>query len=477
MQSHSVPQGHRSVRVVGRDELNLIDFPISQLRYQQPLTADKKLPDEVVCIVESYDRDLDEVVPRKLTKRTASKHGFPTPVEDEVLVGLLTLTRIKNNFKEPRIRFRNGELYELMGWPHNGNSNKRFAMALDRLTGLTLKYENSWTIEDGTFQKEFTTGLLDSYNFVKQTAGTRMCDRERTWIQWASEVFADIQNGNVKELNTDEFFSLQRPIAQRLYRFLDKQFSQSPHFEIDVVTLAEHLGISERRHLGKIKERLSQGLKELEALETFVVPATREQRFHRRGPGQWTVKFDRRTNPVAIDSAPAIAPTPKHDADEPARLVREFYSAWRGREPSVLSKKELQHATTLMHRYGEQKLFEALPKVIKVMKREFPAARVFGACVGYFDDVLARAAKAKRPLLQSDPIEDTRPQDVINRKRRQDFRKQWRSLSSNAQGPIIEKVASAGCDSLRKLIARGRIQDPLVEIACMEEFERQLSGT
>gem|GEM_PF-4832990 len=62
---------------------------------------------------------------------------LPTPLEDEVLVGLLTLTRLKNNFTLPRVEFHNSELYDLMGWPHNGSSNTRLGVALDR---LALKY-------------------------------------------------------------------------------------------------------------------------------------------------------------------------------------------------------------------------------------------------------------------------------------------------------------------------------------------------
>ena len=177
----------------GRDQLNLIDFPIAVLRHQQPTDANGKRPDELVCVIHSYDRRLDKVVPRKLTRRTASKHGFPTPLEDEVLVGLLTLTRLKNNFSSPRVEFRNSELYDLMDWPHTGNSSQRLAIALDRLTGLTLKYENSWTTEDGSFQKELTTGLLESFEFTTQVNGKRSPMAECSWVQWAAMLSRGVQ--------------------------------------------------------------------------------------------------------------------------------------------------------------------------------------------------------------------------------------------------------------------------------------------
>ncbi|MEZ6125776.1 MAG: hypothetical protein R3C49_21750 [Planctomycetaceae bacterium] len=249
------PQQHRQIpsQPRGRDQLNLIDFPIAVLQYQQPKTNEGKRPDEIVCVIDSYDRDLDKVVPRKLTRRTASKHIFPTPLEDEVLVGLLTLTRLKNNFTKPRVEFRNTELYDLMGWPHNGSSNTRLGVALDRLTGLTLKYENSWTTEDGSFEKEFTTGLLESYKFTKQTQGRRSAAGEQSWVQWASEVFADILRGNVKELNTDEYYSLHCfSILAECIASLTSKLGESPHFEMELELLPAISDWPETQHVGKI---------------------------------------------------------------------------------------------------------------------------------------------------------------------------------------------------------------------------------
>ena len=269
-----------NLQASGRDELNLIDFPISVLQSKQPVNADGTTPDELVCTIESYDRHLDRVVPRKLTRRTASKHGFPTPVEEEVLIGLLTLTRIKNNFTSARVRFCNSELYRLLGWPSNGNRNERLRVTLDRLKGLTLKYENAWTRGGDKFEKELTTNLLDAYQFVRQTDGDPADGKETSWIQWASEVFADMQRGNVKELNTDRYFSFSRPISRRLYRILDKQLSESASVSIDLHTLAIQLGITGTTHVGKIKERIAPGLKEVEQKGELIAPPFIRQALH-----------------------------------------------------------------------------------------------------------------------------------------------------------------------------------------------------
>ena len=459
----------------GRDELNLIDFPIGTLQYQQPTDSQGKRPDELVCVVDSFDPDLDEIVPRKLVRRTSSRHGFPTPVEDEVLVGLLTLTRIKNNFKAPRIEFRNGELFKLMGWPHNGTSGTRLSVALDRLTGLTLKYENSWTTDDGAFVKEFTTGLLESYKITRQTRGRRSRNGEKSWIQWTSEVFADIQRGNVKALNTDEFFSLEKPVSQRMYRFLDKHLTQYPHFEMDLATFASHIGLSETRHVGKIKERLAPGLAELESLPGFIRRAEPDQRYRKRGPGDWLILFHRPTEPQPIPSSSLKRPLAA--TDEAANLVKEFYRLWSGDEQHSPTSKELQQAGALVDRYGVDRTHELLVQVVKLMRQQFPEARAFGATNLYWSDAEARHRKQevhrKREVKAATHEEHQEQRRAQEAHRREQLKAHWQLLSSAQQQEIREYVARTAAATVRQFIKKGKYDDPLVQLACLDELSRR----
>jgi len=371
-----------------RDELNLIDFPIATLQHQQPVGEDGKRPDELVCVVESYDADLGKVVPRKLIRRTSSRHGFPTPLEDEVLIALLSLTGIKNDFAAPRVDFRNAELLDLMDWPHNGTSTRRLLIALDRLTGLKLKYENSWTTEDGEFRKEFTTGLLESYRFTQQTRGARSVDSERSWVQWSSEVFADIQRGNVKMLNTGEFYSLKRPVSRRMYRFLDRHLGDKPQFTMELTAFSAHLGLTHVEHTGKLKERLRPAIQELENIPGFIQPRSSSDRFHKLAPGRWEIHFDKpgsvsiatqkRQNQHATINSPAT--------DTAISLVVGFYREWSSVEDHRPSRKEQQQAREVVDRYGEQHSRQLLPHVIKLMKRDFPEARAFGATLLFWPE-------------------------------------------------------------------------------------------
>ena len=69
-----------------------------RMAYATPLTDSScphrvhrslRRPDELVFSLEAFDQQRGKVIPKKLTTRTSSKYGFPTPKEEQLLVGLL----------------------------------------------------------------------------------------------------------------------------------------------------------------------------------------------------------------------------------------------------------------------------------------------------------------------------------------------------------------------------------------------------
>lgn len=469
----------------GRDELNLIDFPISTLKHQQPVSDGGQRRDELVSEIRCYDRDLDRVVPRKLTRRTSSKRGFPTPLEDEVLIGLLSLTRIHNDFQSPRVEFRNSELLELMRWPQNGTSTRRLSMALDRLTGLTLKYENSWTDGDGEFQKEFTTGLLESYRFTRQTRGRHRPEAERSWIQWSSEVFADIQRGNVRELDTDQFYGLTLPISRRMYRFLDRRLSEASLFEIDLSTFAAHLGLSELTHVGKIKQRLAPAISELVALPGFMTPCEPSERYIKRGPGDWLIRFERESEPTVtlIESQSksrdkADHPRQKRPANE-EQLVREFYRLWSNESDQQVTRNEWKQSAEIIRRYGTERAQSLLKIVIRLMKVDFPDARAFGATMHFWslaDKKLNReTSRVLKEKTEQSESSDDETRLSAERKRRERLLTEWNQLDEKAQQNIQHSVRQNAAPAVSRLLEDKGLDDPLVLIHCLNELEQHQS--
>ena len=121
-----------------KDELNLAEFPIAALT--------DRIPDGQTTLVfeDQLERRDSPPIVRRLTIMGTHKHGLPTSLDDEVLVGLIQLTKRRSNFTDAKVQFSRYELIELLGWPQSGQSYRRIEEALHRWVGVVLMYENAW---------------------------------------------------------------------------------------------------------------------------------------------------------------------------------------------------------------------------------------------------------------------------------------------------------------------------------------------
>jgi hypothetical protein len=123
----------------GRDELNLAEFPIALLADRPPRGIKTvEFKDRI------YDRGAGREIDRKLTITGSDRYGLPTALDDEVILGLIQLTKLANGFTDRAVKFKRYELTALLGWPIDGRSYRRIADSLNRWLGVTLHYENAW---------------------------------------------------------------------------------------------------------------------------------------------------------------------------------------------------------------------------------------------------------------------------------------------------------------------------------------------
>jgi hypothetical protein len=92
---------------LGRDEMNLVEFPITLLTDRVP--KDQK---EAVYQDEIFDEKMGLTLTRKLTI-SAGNHGLTTAADDEVILSLIQLTKQKNNFTNRRLEFSRHELVQM----------------------------------------------------------------------------------------------------------------------------------------------------------------------------------------------------------------------------------------------------------------------------------------------------------------------------------------------------------------------------
>lgn len=282
-----------------KDELNLAEFPIAAL-------ADR-VPDGQLSLVfeDRLDQKNGPPIVRRLTITGTHKHGLPTALDDEVMVGLIQLTKRRNNFTDQRVSFSRYELIELLGWTQSGQSYQRIEEALNRWVGVVLMYENAWWDNAAKSWVDENFHVLDNVTLYdrerrraakgagKRASGKRPASEEQppalSSFRWNEVIFRSFQSGNLKQLDLDFYLKLRLPTTKRLFRFLDKRFYRRDRLEFDLRTLAcEHVGLSRTYAPTELKRRLKPALEELERLG-FLEPLAAAERYVRVSRGAWKV--------------------------------------------------------------------------------------------------------------------------------------------------------------------------------------------
>src|SRR5262245_40051750 len=214
----------------GRDEMNLADFPLSALQRQQKSDGVGGKLDRMEFAASRYDPATRQRQRQRVTLTSTARDGLPTPADEHVILALLHVAKHGNNFTDPTVHFAPSQLFDIMGWAPNGRSYTRLRDVLRRLKALTIRYENAWwDVRGRAYEEEVATGIVSAYRIARQVSGPRKTGGPLlSWVTWTPQFHESLQNGNIKRLNLDVFFSLSTPTAQRMYRFLDKRFYTSP---------------------------------------------------------------------------------------------------------------------------------------------------------------------------------------------------------------------------------------------------------
>ncbi len=314
----------------GRDELNLAEFPISLLADRIPAGCKTLEFEDSV-----FDSQANALVTRRLTITGSDKYGLPTAVDDEILVALIQLTKLKN-FESPRVNFSRYELIKMLGWSDGGESYERIAESLNRWMGVTLYYDKAWWDRELKAWIDAKFHVLESVFLIDGETRKRrrmkgLQDLGFSWFSWNEVVFRSFQAENLKRLDVDIYFSLKSSVAKRMYRFLDKRFYHRTRWEFGLEEFArEHIGLSRNYTSAKIKEKLQPALDELTSIE-FLEPLSRDERYAKAGRGNWKIILIQKTAPREQ----------KLRRSELSELERELVS--RGVTPSKASDLVARH--------------------------------------------------------------------------------------------------------------------------------------
>jgi plasmid replication initiation protein len=274
---------HQAQREAGRDEMNLAEFPLGVLS--------ERVPAGVKTLVFEGHQG-------RLTVTGSDLLGLPTPLDTDVLIALLHLTKLQNNFESPTVTFSRYEVLNMLGMSDDGKSFQRLKMAMRRWVGVTLFYDGSFWDNALKCRVEAAFHVLDDVTMfdmkVRRTLGARQQPLPLSSFTWGSRFFASCQADNLKRLDLTTYFGLRSAVSKQLYRYADKKFYVRPDWTFDLRELAfAHVGLSRTYADAKIKEKLAPALAELEGIG-FLRPMPTAERYAKIGRGHWTIRLARK---------------------------------------------------------------------------------------------------------------------------------------------------------------------------------------
>jgi hypothetical protein len=275
----------------GKDEMNLAEFPLCALaRRLRPDQKTLRFEDRII------DKGRNEWITRQLTVTGSDVYGLPTALDDEVLLGLIQLTR-QRGFADRKVPFTRHELLRLLDWRDDSKNYRRLESSLNRWTGVTLYYQKAWWNRARKCWVDESFHVLDNVWLCHRgepppDTGLAEAGAPTSAFVWNEVIFRSFQAGNLKSIDFEFFKSLKSAVAKRLYRFLDKRFWSRGRCEFNLHELAcQHLGFSTGYATSNLKRKLLPGIRELEA-RGYLATLRDADRFRKVRAGDWLIRFE-----------------------------------------------------------------------------------------------------------------------------------------------------------------------------------------
>lgn len=116
----------------GKDEMSMVEFPIAALSTRVDSSVKTVFFEDT-----TFDKSTGHHIHRKLTITGSDELGLPTASDDQVLLGLLQLSRIRK-FESATLDFSPNQLMQILGWQTHGGNYKRVKESIRRWTGVTF---------------------------------------------------------------------------------------------------------------------------------------------------------------------------------------------------------------------------------------------------------------------------------------------------------------------------------------------------
>lgn len=453
----------------GRDELNFAEFPLGTIAERiDPTVKTLHFEDRI------FDKSKNDWIPRKLTITGSDAHGLPTSTDDEVLLGLLQLSKLQQ-FKDRRVFFSRYQLIKLLRWPVNGQSYDRIDQALNRWIGVTLYYQNAWREKETNQWVDEKFHILERIKIYSQEneRSRPKPDPEQgsfefasSFFVWNDAVYRSFTSGNIKSLDYDFVLELQSSISRRLYRFLDKRFYKARSLSFELKNLAyEHIGLSRNSPVADLKRKLLTAIAEL-VEKQFLKPLPKEHRFRKERAGVWHVHFEKAdfvpVVPKPSPEAKSVESAGEADGTDATVIVQKLVDAGvrfetavelAGKYPADYIESKIQ-LTEHLTKTKSKKVSDNPPGfLITAIRTDIPLPRTF--VTPEQKQAKEEAKKKRQEVLRQQEAKLKEREAEAERERRRTIDRFWVSLPESERVSAQAEALSRADRMYQDLLAKG----------------------
>jgi hypothetical protein len=176
-----------------------------------------------------------------------AEYGLPSGIDADVYYALMELS---DEQRWPRkVHFSLYDLIERMGWSHGGESYANARESLKRWATVRIEATNSfYVLQNREYRGTLVWGFIEEA-YVPQRDEVSDRGSPVNYIVWNEHLHQSVLSGYVLAIDLDLYRRLRkRPLARRLYTFLNKKFGAKRAWAMELKSLAHtHLGIAESR--------------------------------------------------------------------------------------------------------------------------------------------------------------------------------------------------------------------------------------
>jgi Replication initiator protein A len=416
--------------VLGKDEMNLAEYPLSILTHRVP--RDRK----TYSFTQRITDHQGAVIKQSWSVLGSDKYGLPTPYDDDVLIALLYCYK-EQKPQGKKIHFSLYKLCQIMRKTLSKREYDRMRDSLNRLTSTTIVatncfYDNlakSWVSE--------AFHLFDRYKLYQERKG-RAASPHLSFVEMSAFFHQSVAVANyIKDLNLGIYYSLALPISKRLFRYLDKNRYKKSRYEEAVMRMASKLPLT-YAYPSQVKQKLARAHEELLRhgyLARVTYDVTRE--------GEDKVIYDFADGGAKVDGHPIA------DAKAAGQLVLDFYAQLTG-QPDLAyqpAPKEEALAEDYLTTYGpERSAFIVHHALLAAKAVDFPI-QTFGGTKNFLPQALAAwegHADAEQAKREAEVRADTQcRRECEEQARRQHVADRRASLSDEALATLKHRAEEA----------------------------------